>query len=109
MLYEEAVRRQECRIGEPASMVVRTGQHTGRSPADKFVVHEPSSAEQIWWGKVNRPIDPEKFDRLRKRMFAYLKGRDLFVADCFVGADCAHRLPVRVITTRAWHSLFART
>jgi phosphoenolpyruvate carboxykinase (ATP) len=109
MLYEEAVRRQECRLAELGSMVVRTGQHTGRSPEDKFVVREPSSADKIWWGKVNRPIEQEQFDRIRKRLYAYLEGRDVFVADCHVGADPAYRLPVRVITTRAWHSLFART
>jgi phosphoenolpyruvate carboxykinase (ATP) len=109
MLYEEAIRRQECRLAEMGSMVVRTGQHTGRSPNDKFVVREPSSQDKIWWGKVNRPIEPEKFDRVRKRLFAFLKGRDLFVEDCFVGADPNYRLPVRVLTTRAWHSLFART
>jgi phosphoenolpyruvate carboxykinase (ATP) len=109
MLYEEAIRRQECRLAEMGSMVVRTGQHTGRSPDDKFVVREPSSEDKVWWGKVNRPVDPDQFDRIRQRMFAYLKGRDLFVEDCFVGADAAYRLPVRVITTRAWHSLFART
>ncbi len=109
MLYEEAIRRQECRLAEMGSMVVRTGQHTGRSPDDKFVVREPSSEDKVWWGKVNRPLEPAKFDQLRRRMFAYLKGRDLFVEDCYVGADPAYRLPVRILATRAWHSLFART
>ncbi|HEY7033402.1 MAG TPA: phosphoenolpyruvate carboxykinase [Thermomicrobiales bacterium] len=109
MLYEEAIRRQECRLAEMGSMVVRTGQHTGRSPEDKFVVREPTSEDKIWWGKVNRPIDAEHFDRLRKRMFAYLKGKDLFVEDSYVGADPAYRMPVRILATRAWHSLFART
>jgi phosphoenolpyruvate carboxykinase (ATP) len=109
MLYEEAIRRQECRLAEMGSMVVRTGQYTGRSPNDKFVVREPSSDDKVWWGEVNRPVEPAKFDRLRKRMFAYLKGRDLFVEDCYVGADPTYRLPVRILATRAWHSLFART
>jgi phosphoenolpyruvate carboxykinase (ATP) len=109
MLYEEAIRRQECRLAEMGSMVVRTGQHTGRSPEDKFVVREPTSEDKIWWGKVNRPIDAEHFDRLRKRMFAYLKGKDLFVEDSYVGADPAYRMPVRILATRAWHILFART
>jgi phosphoenolpyruvate carboxykinase (ATP) len=109
MLYEESIRRQECRLAEMGSMIVRTGQHTGRSPDDKFVVREPTSAEKIWWGKVNRPIEPEQFERVRRRMLAYLQGRDLFVEDCYVGADPAYRLPIRVITAQAWASLFART
>jgi phosphoenolpyruvate carboxykinase (ATP) len=109
MLYEEAIRRQECRLAEMGSMVVRTGLHTGRSPDDKFVVREPSSEDKVWWGKVNRPIEPHQFERIKQRLVAYLKGRDVFVEDCFVGADPAYRLPVRSITTRAWHSLFAKT
>jgi len=109
MLYEEAIRRQEGHLADMGPLVVRTGQHTGRSPEDKFVVREPTSQDKIWWGKVNRPIDEERFEGLRRRMLAYLRGRDLFVEDCYVGADPEYRLPIRVITTTAWHSLFART
>ena len=108
LLYEEAVRRREGRIAHLGPLVVRTGQHTGRAPNDKFVVREPSSADKIWWGKVNRPIAPERFEVLRRRMLAYLQGKDLFVQDCFVGADPAYRQPVRIITETAWHNLFAR-
>ena len=95
ILYEEAVRRREGRIAHLGPLVVRTGQHTGRSPNDKFVVREPSSADKIWWGKVNRPMEPDRFEALRRRMLAYLQGKDLFVQDCFVGADPEYREPVR--------------
>jgi phosphoenolpyruvate carboxykinase (ATP) len=108
LLYEEAVRRHEGRIAHLGPFVVRTGQHTGRSPNDKLVVREPSSADKIWWGKVNRPMEPERFETLRRRMLAYLQGKDLFVQDCFVGASPSYRYPVRIITEAAWHSLFAR-
>jgi phosphoenolpyruvate carboxykinase (ATP) len=87
---------------------VRTGQHTGRAPNDKFIVREPSSADKIWWGKVNRAMEPDNFEALRRRLLAYLQGKDLFVQDCFAGADPAYRLPIRIITETAWHSLFAR-
>lgn len=107
LLYEEAIRRREGHIAHLGPLVVRTGNHTGRSPNDKFIVEEPSSASTVWWGKVNQPITPANFDTLYRRMLAYLQGKDLFVQDCYAGADPAYRLPIRVITEYAWHSLFA--
>lgn len=108
LLYEEALRRHEGRLAHLGALVVRTGQYTGRAPHDKFIVREPSSANQVWWGDVNRPMEPEQFVRLRSRLLAYLQDRDVFVQDCFVGADPRYRLPIRVITETAWHNLFAR-
>lgn len=107
-LYEEAVRRREGLIGHLGPLVVRTGHHTGRSPNDKFIVREPSSEDNIWWGNVNRPFDPDRFDRLYARLLAYLQLKDVFVQDCFAGADLKYQIPIRVITEYAWHSLFAR-
>jgi phosphoenolpyruvate carboxykinase (ATP) len=107
-LYEEAVRRREALIGHLGPLVARTGHHTGRSPNDKFVVREPSSEEKIGWGAVNRPFPPERFDALYQRLLAYLQAKDVFVQDCYAGADPDYRLPIRVLTETAWHSLFAR-
>lgn len=107
-LYEEAVRRREGLVAHLGPLVVRTGHHTGRSPNDKFIVREPSSQDHIWWGNVNRPFDPDRFDRLYSRLLAYLQLKDVFVQDCFAGADPQYQIPVRVITESAWHSLFAR-
>src|SRR5437667_12730285 len=101
-LYEEAVRRQEGLIAADGPLACRTGQHTGRSPNDKFIVREPSTSAEIAWGKVNRPVDPVQFDALHHEMLGSLKGKDLFVLDCFAGADPAYRLPVRVINELAW-------
>lgn len=106
-LYEQTITRGEGQLTHLGPLVVRTGQHTGRAPNDKFIVREPSSADKIWWGKVNRPFELERFERLYERALAYLQGKDLFVQDCFVGADPAYRLPIRVVTETAWHSLFA--
>jgi phosphoenolpyruvate carboxykinase (ATP) len=91
-LYEGSIRRRESRLAHPGLLVVRTGQDTGRSPNDKFVVRESSSEEKVWRGKVNRPIVAEQFEVLR-RMFAYLRGRDLFVQGCSAGDDPADFVP----------------
>ena len=107
-LYEETIKRREGVIAATGPLVCSTGQHTGRSPNDKFVVKEPSSEKNVAWGKVNRAIDPDKFDRIQRRMAAYLRGKELFVQDCWAGADPQYRLPIRIVTERAWHSLFAR-
>ena len=108
VLYEQAVRRREGWIAHQGPLVVRTGQYTGRSANDKFIVREPSTEEKIWWGKYNQAIDELLFDRLQVRLQAYLQGRDVFIQDCYAGADPDYRLPVRVITETAWHNLFAR-
>ena len=107
-LYEEAIRRGEGVMARGGAFVVHTGLHTGRSAKDKFIVREPSSEENISWGAVNKPMSPEAFDALRARMIEALAVREVFVQDCWAGADHGHRLGVRVITETAWHSLFAR-
>src|SRR5438094_3537522 len=107
-LYEEAVRRQEAAIAAEGPLACRTGQHTGRSPNDKFVVREPSSEATVAWGPINRPMDPAQFDRLHQDIVGSLKGAELFVQDCYAGADQTYCLPIRVINELAWHNLFAR-
>jgi len=108
-LYEEIIRRGEARMAQGGAVAVRTGKHTGRSPNDKYIVREPTSEGHVAWGKVNRPLSEGSFETLRKRLLAYLQRRDLFVQDCFVGADPRYRLPLRVITDTAWQSLFAHS
>jgi phosphoenolpyruvate carboxykinase (ATP) len=107
-LIEEAIARREGRLAAEGPLVVRTGHYTGRSPGDKFVVRDETTEAQVDWGPVNQPMSPEHFRLLYGKFLAYLQGRDLFVQDCFAGADPDYRLPIRVITERAWHSLFAR-
>jgi len=108
-LYEAAVRRSEGLVAEAGPLVCTTGQHTGRSPGDKFVVREPSSQDRIWWGHINQALDGAHADALHRHVVTGLAGKDVFVQDCYAGADPAYRLPIRVITEYAWHSLFART
>ncbi len=108
VLYEHALRRQEGVVAAEGPLVCRTGQHTGRSPNDKFVVREPSSEGHIHWGKVNKPMSPAHFAALRAEVVAHLGQRELFVQDLHAGADPIYRLPVRMISEFAWHSLFVR-
>jgi phosphoenolpyruvate carboxykinase (ATP) len=106
-LYEEAIRRNEGSIAAGGPLTCRTGSHTGRSPNDKFVVREPSSDANIAWA-TNQAMDPAKFDLLHREMVASLADKELFVLDCYAGADPGYRLPIRVINEYAWHNLFCR-
>lgn len=107
-LYEEAIFRGEGATAVGGPFVANTGKHTARSANDKFVVRETDSEGNIWWGVYNRPFEPGKFDELYGRMLGFLQGRDVFVQDVYGGADENYRLPVRIVTELAWHSLFAR-
>ncbi|MFQ5481357.1 MAG: phosphoenolpyruvate carboxykinase (ATP) [Nitrospinaceae bacterium] len=107
-LYEHIIRNREGITTHLGPVAVTTGQHTGRAPNDKFIVQEPSSQENIWWGKVNRPYPIDKFEALHTRVLAYLQNRNLYVQDCVAGSDPKYNLHIRVITETAWHSLFAR-
>ena len=107
-LYEEIVFRNEGKIVNQGPIVVKTGRHTARAAADKFVVKEQSTEDKIWWGIYNRPYSVEKFNELYARMQAFCQNEELFVQDCYVVADPDYRMPIRIITDRAWQSLFAR-
>lgn len=107
-LYEEAVCRKEACLSREGALICHTGEFTGRSPEDKFVVEEPSSRERIAWGKVNRPISPERFAGLATRVGDYLADKDVFVFDGYAGADPRYRIKVRVVTEAAWQNLFAQ-
>src|SRR5512142_2460734 len=108
-LYEEAIFRSEGQMAHDGPFVVDTGKHTARAASDKFVVREATTEEHVWWGQYNRPFNPLSFSQLHSRLCGYLQGRDVFVQDVHAGADPEHRIKVRVITQKAWHSLFART
>jgi phosphoenolpyruvate carboxykinase (ATP) len=107
-LYEEIIFRGEASIAHMGPVIVNTGKHTARAANDKFIVRDPENEDHIWWGQYNRPFAPEKFDELFARLQGYLQGRDVFVQDAYGGADPDYRLPVRIVTELAWHSLFAR-
>jgi phosphoenolpyruvate carboxykinase (ATP) len=107
-LYEQITLRHEGVMIHDGPIAVRTGHHTGRSPLDKFIVDEAPSHKEIWWGPVNHPMTPERFERLHQRQLAYLQDKDIFAQNCYAGADPEYRVPIRVITEKAWQSLCAR-
>jgi phosphoenolpyruvate carboxykinase (ATP) len=107
-LYEHSLRNREGQVAHLGPLVVRTGSHTGRSPNDKFIVRDAETENTVWWAN-NKTFSPEAFDRLHKRMMAFFQQKDVYVQDSFAGADPRYRLPVRFVTTFAWHNLFVRT
>ncbi len=106
-LYEEIAFRSEATIGAHGPIIVSTGHHTARAAQDKFIIEEETSKDHVWWDG-NKAFSEEKFDRIFDRIKGYLQQRDVFVQDLFGGADPEYRLPVRIITEFAWHSLFAQ-
>ncbi|MDI3328612.1 MAG: phosphoenolpyruvate carboxykinase (ATP) [Alicyclobacillaceae bacterium] len=107
LLIEAALAGREAVLSASGALVATTGKYTGRSPKDKFIVKDPASEAQIHWGPVNQPFDRERFEALVARVVDYLEQRPRYVFDGFAGADPRYRLPIRVITERAWHNLFA--
>ncbi len=107
-LYEEIIFRNEGKLAVEGPLIVKTGKYTARAANDKYIVQEESTEKNIWWGQYNRPFSLEKFNALMGRLQAYAQGEEFFVQDCYAGADPDYRLRVRVITEKAWHSLFAR-
>ena len=107
-LYEQALQRGEGVLSADGPIIVHTGEYTGRSPKDKYVVKDAMTSEDVWWGSVNQPITQATYESVKARMLAYIADRDLFVFDGYVGADPDYRMPSRVITEYAWQSLFAR-
>ncbi len=107
-LYEEIIFRNEGKIAKQGPLIVNTGKHTARAASDKYIVLESSTSKDIWWGRYNRPYAHEKWSQLMGRLQAWAQGEELFVQDVYAGADPDYKLPVRIITEKAWHSLFVR-
>ena len=107
-LIEKALERHEGLLSADGSLVAKTGQFTGRSPKDKYVVLNSETEHSVDWGAVNQPMTEQAFEGIHARLLKFWETEELFVQDCFAGADPEYTLPIRVITQRAWHSLFAR-
>ncbi|GLI92035.1 phosphoenolpyruvate carboxykinase [Methylocystis echinoides] len=107
-LYEEAIRRGEAAIAQSGALVVDTAPHTGRSPADKFIVRDAETDPVVWW-ENNQPMTPDHFARLYADMLTHARALPLFAQDLHGCADPGRRQHIRVYSEYAWHSLFIRT
>lgn len=107
-LVEQAIARKEGQLTNFGALAALTGKRTGRSPNDKFVVKDAGTESTVAWGKTNQSMTTETFDKLHKRCVEHLNQQDLFVVDAYAGADHKYGMPIRVVTPKAWHALFAR-
>ena len=105
-LVERALARGEGTLTETGALSVHTGKYTGRSPKDKFIVDTPAVHDDINWGKVNFPIDKEKYNAIKDKMLAYLQNRELYVFDGFAGADPKYTQRFRIVNEYASQNLF---
>jgi phosphoenolpyruvate carboxykinase (ATP) len=106
-LVEQTIKRGEGVLADNGSLCVRTGEFTGRSPKDKFAVKDAHTENVVWWGEVNNPFTRENFIKLKAKVVAHLEARELWVRDCYAGADPNHRITLRVVNENPWHSIFA--
>lgn len=106
-LVEEAIIRGEGMLADSGALAADTGEFTGRSPKDRYVVADEKTEESVWWGDVNIRFSPENFDRLYNRVIAYLSNKEVFVRDAYACADPEYRLNIRVVTETAYQNLFA--
>lgn len=106
-LVEEAVNRGEGTLVDTGALAADTGEFTGRSPKDRFVVCDETTEDSVWWGDVNIKFDSAKFDKLYDRVCAYLYGKEIFVRDAYACADPEYRMNIRVVTETAYHNIFA--
>ena len=107
-LVTHALRRGEGRLAADGGLIVETGVHTGRSVQDKFTVDDPAISADVWWRMGNQKLPPASFEILKGRVQSYLQGRELFTQDLYAGADPAYRVKVRLVSSEAWQTLFAR-
>jgi len=105
-LLEVATQKNEGIVTSTGSLSVKTGKYTGRSPNDRFIIFDDLTHDKIHWGKVNKQIPTETFEKLSQKMKKFVDGKELYIFDGFVGADPENRLPIRVINDHAWQSLF---
>jgi phosphoenolpyruvate carboxykinase (ATP) len=106
-LVEETIMRGEGVLTDTGALAIDTGEFMGRSPKDKFCVLDEKTKDTVWWGDVNYPLEPEKFDKLYQRVSAYLAGKEVYVKDAMACADERYRINVRVVTEFPWSNMFA--
>lgn len=105
-LIQISLKKEGARKTSTGAIAVDTGEFTGRSPKDKFIVRDSVTEKDVWWGSVNAAFDADKFDQLYIKMIRYFEGKEFFVRDCFACADWRYRMDIRVVTEYGWSNLF---
>lgn len=106
-LAEDTIISGQGVLTDTGALAIKTGEFTGRSPQDRFIVCDANTEDAVWWGDINKKFETEKFHALYNRMKAYLNGRDVYVRDAYACADDAYRLNIRVVTVKPWSNMFA--
>ncbi|RNL83402.1 phosphoenolpyruvate carboxykinase (ATP) [Sinomicrobium pectinilyticum] len=106
-LHEITLRKGQGKEASSGALAINTGEFTGRSPKDRFIVKDDITKDKVWWGDINIPFEEEHFDRLYKKVAQYLSGKDIYARDCYACADPDYRTNIRVITECPWSNLFA--
>jgi|26BtaG_2_1085354.scaffolds.fasta_scaffold00048_26 phosphoenolpyruvate carboxykinase (ATP) len=106
-LHRKTIEKGQGKEASSGALAVNTGEFTGRSPKDRFIVKDDVTKDEVWWGNINIPFSPEKFDALYDKVTEYLSGKEIFVRDSYACADDSRRLNLRVITETPWSNLFA--
>ena len=106
-LVEDTILQGEGLLTDTGALAIDTGEFTGRSPKDRFIVEDDLTKDTVWWGGINKGISPANFDTIYSRMKSYLSGRDIYVRDAYACADDEFRMNIRVITELPWSNMFA--
>ena len=105
-LHDITLQKDQGKEVSSGALAVNTGEFTGRSPQDRFIVKDDITRDEIWWGDINKPFDADKFDKLYDKMVSYLSGKEVFVRDCFACADDNYKTSIRVINEYPWSNMF---
>ncbi|MDC8002781.1 phosphoenolpyruvate carboxykinase (ATP) [Aureisphaera galaxeae] len=106
-LHAETLAKGQGKEASSGAIAVNTGEFTGRSPQDRFIVKDDITQDRVWWGDINIPFDPDKFDALYDRITEYLNGKEVYARDCYACADVNYKLNIRVINEYPWSNMFA--
>jgi phosphoenolpyruvate carboxykinase (ATP) len=106
-LHEITIEKGQGFEASSGALAVNTGEFTGRSPQDRFIVKDAITEDKVWWSHINLPFEPSKFDSLYNKVVTYLSNKEVFVRDCYACADPNYKLNIRVINEYAWSNMFA--
>ncbi|MGS2762708.1 phosphoenolpyruvate carboxykinase (ATP) [Sinomicrobium sp. M5D2P9] len=106
-LHEITISKGQGKEASSGALAINTGEFTGRSPKDRFIVKDDITKDKVWWGNVNIPFDEDRFERLYQKVAKYLSGKEVYARDCYACADPDYRTNIRVITEYPWSNLFA--